>query len=118
MVVPYEGKAEYGEEGEDEGEDGGEVVPQVGRVRHVHQAHHLRVYSTVCTLYNHTVIAADCEHSCFAKITGGNSITQTPRKKLDKIILIFLFKKNCFTVFSNMQILLNCLIFYYQTLVD
>ena len=52
MVVPYEGKAEYGEEGEDEGEDGGEVVPQVGRVRHVHQAHHLRVYSTVCTYGN------------------------------------------------------------------
>ena len=40
-------------------------------------------------LYVHTVIAADCEHSCFAKITGGYSITQTPRKKLDKIILIF-----------------------------
>ena len=41
--VPYKGKAEYGEEGQDESEEGGEVVPQVGGVGHVPQAHHLHM---------------------------------------------------------------------------
>ncbi len=37
----YECKAEYGEERQDEGEDGGEVILQVGGVRHLLLAHHL-----------------------------------------------------------------------------
>jgi hypothetical protein len=37
----YECKAEYGEERQYEGEDGGEVILQVGGVRHLLLAHRL-----------------------------------------------------------------------------